>query len=129
MNARIRGGLKLDAHKTRSTRLALRAATVPERLILPLDQHAGAPSRPMVKPGDAVLLGQPIAEPYGDISAWLHAPVSGTIVSISPAPLAGEGQRGGDSSTAVPHPNLPPQAEEGVDRGFPHVVECSTIRR
>ncbi|HMN43481.1 MAG TPA: electron transport complex subunit RsxC [Povalibacter sp.] len=113
MGARIRGGLTLDANKTRSTRLALRAATVPERLILPLDQHAGAPSRPIVQPGDAVLLGQPIAEPQGDISAWLHSPVSGTILS-SPPPPAGEGQGGGDGGTAAPHPNLPPQAGEGA---------------
>ena len=31
--------------------------------MLPLDQHAGAPAVPLVKPGDRVLRGQPIAEP------------------------------------------------------------------
>ena len=29
-----------------------------------------------------MLLGQPIAEPHGDISAWLHSPVSGRVVAV-----------------------------------------------
>jgi electron transport complex protein RnfC len=33
-----------------------------------------------------VRLGQPIAEPEGPISAWLHAPVSGTVRAIEPRP-------------------------------------------
>ncbi len=84
MSARVRGGLTLDANKSRSTRTSLRSATVPQRLILPLDQHAGAPAKPIVKPGDAILLGQPIAEPHGDISAWLHSPASGSIIAVEP---------------------------------------------
>ncbi|HEY6643474.1 electron transport complex subunit RsxC [Povalibacter sp.] len=84
MTPRVRGGLRLDANKARSTRSPLRSASVPAELILPLDQHAGAPARPIVQPGEAVLLGQPIAEPHGDISAWLHSPVSGRVAAIEP---------------------------------------------
>jgi electron transport complex protein RnfC len=84
----LRGGLRLDAHKERSTQHALRPASPVETLVLPLDQHAGAPSAPLVKPGQRILLGQPIAEPRGPISAWLHSSVSGTVVAIElrPAP-------------------------------------------
>jgi Na+-translocating ferredoxin:NAD+ oxidoreductase subunit C len=81
-----RGGLRLDAHKERSTARPLGTATVPELLVLPLDQHAGAPARPLVKSGDRVRFGQPIAEPDGMISAWLHAPVSGVVRAIEPRP-------------------------------------------
>lgn len=81
MTARVRGGLKLDANKAQSTRRALRPATVPTELVLPLDQHAGAPALPIVAASDAVLMGQPIAQPHGDISAWLHSPVSGAVIS------------------------------------------------
>ncbi len=88
MNPQIRGGLKLDANKERSTRTPLRSATVPDELILPLDQHAGAAAAAIVQPGDRVLLGQPVAEPHGDISAWLHSPVSGTVVTIEPREAA-----------------------------------------
>lgn len=80
------GGLRLDAHKERSTTQPLRAASSADLMVLPLDQHAGAPATPLVKTGQRVLLGQPIAEPAGEISAWLHAPVSGSIVAIEPRP-------------------------------------------
>ena len=64
----------------------LRTASPAEHLALPLDQHAGAPATPSVQPGDRVLLGQPIAEPGGAISAWLHSPVSGTVTAIDRGP-------------------------------------------
>jgi electron transport complex protein RnfC len=80
----VRGGLRLDAHKQRSTAQPVRVASLSDRFELPLDQHAGAPAVPTVKPGDKVALGQPIAAPGGDISAWLHSPVSGEIIAIEP---------------------------------------------
>ena len=82
----VRGGLRLDAHKERSTAQALRAASPAKTLVLPLDQHAGAPAVPLIKPGERVLCGQPIAEPGGTVSAWLHSPASGTIAAIEPRP-------------------------------------------
>jgi Na+-translocating ferredoxin:NAD+ oxidoreductase subunit C len=82
----VRGGLRLNAHKQRSTEQPLRAAAAVESLVLPLDQHAGSPALPLVKPGDRVLRGQPIAEPGTAVSAWLHAPASGTIAAIEPRP-------------------------------------------
>lgn len=82
----IHGGLRLDAHKQRSRSKPLRIATAPAQVVLPLDQHGGAAATPIVSTGDTVLLGQPIAQPGGDISAWLHAPVSGTVTAIEPRP-------------------------------------------
>ncbi len=66
----------------------LRPASVPPEIIVPLDQHAGAASVPLVQKGDTVLLGQPIAQPQADISAWLHSPVSGTVTAIELRPVA-----------------------------------------
>jgi electron transport complex protein RnfC len=82
----VRGGLRLNAHTERSTEHPLRPASPVESLVLPLDQHAGAAAVPLVKPGDRVLHGQPIAEPGGEISAWLHSPASGTVAAIEPRP-------------------------------------------
>ena len=82
----VRGGLRLNAHKERSTVQPLRVASPVESLVLPLDQHAGAPAVPMVKPGERVLRGQPIAQADGAISAWLHSPVSGMVAAIEPRP-------------------------------------------
>lgn len=82
----VYGGLRLDAHIERSTAAPIRRAAAPSELVLPLDQHAGAPARPTVSPGERVLFGQPIAEPVGTISAHLHASASGTVTSIESRP-------------------------------------------
>ncbi len=83
-----RGGLRLEAHKERSTREPIVKAAAPPEAVLPLDQHAGQAAKPIAKVGDRVLLGQPIAEPTADISAWVHAPVSGHVRLIEPRPCA-----------------------------------------
>jgi electron transport complex protein RnfC len=82
----VRGGLRLDAHKERSTSQPLRAATSAPTFILPLDQHVGAPAVPMVTVGERVLRGQPLAQPGERLSAWLHSPASGTVSAIEPRP-------------------------------------------
>lgn len=86
-HSHVRGGLQLDGHKRRAA-AALRIAAAPAEVILALDQHTGLPAIALVKPGDAVALGQPIAQPQSDISAWLHAPVSGRVVAVEPRPAA-----------------------------------------
>lgn len=53
-------------------------------LVYPLSQHIGAPAEPIVKKGDAVLVGQKIAEAGGFVSAPIYATVSGTVKAIEP---------------------------------------------
>jgi electron transport complex protein RnfC len=77
------GGLHLPEHKSESTGTPIRKAAIPDRLVLPLKQHIGAPAHLLVKPGDRVLKGQMLAAPAGRISAPIHAPTSGTVVEIS----------------------------------------------
>ncbi|MCA9735222.1 electron transport complex subunit RsxC [candidate division KSB1 bacterium] len=62
-----------------------RVALVDE-YVLPLSQHLGAPSKPVVSVGEKVVRGQLIAEPGGFVSAALHASVTGKIVAIEPRP-------------------------------------------
>lgn len=52
--------------------------------VLPLSQHIGAPSKPVVKAGDRVVRGQVIAEPGGFVSTSLHAPVTGRVTAVEP---------------------------------------------
>jgi electron transport complex protein RnfC len=54
----------------------------PDELVLPLSQHLGAPSRPVVKPGDRVYRGQLIAEADGFLSVPLHASATGRVNAI-----------------------------------------------
>ena len=53
-------------------------------MVYPLSQHIGAPAKPIVKKGDAVLTGQMIAEAGGFVSAPIYATVSGTVKTIEP---------------------------------------------
>ncbi len=54
----------------------------PAEVLIPMVQHIGAPSKPIVAEGDAVLVGQKIAEAGGYIGAPIHATVSGTVKKI-----------------------------------------------
>ena len=76
------GGLHLPDHKHESSGTPVRPAALPTRLVLPLQQHIGAPAQLLVKPGDAVRKGQLLAQAQGHVSAGLHAPTSGTVVAI-----------------------------------------------
>ncbi len=49
---------------------------------MPLGQHIGQSSRPLVAIGDHVLKGETIAINNGFLSSFLHAPTSGTITAI-----------------------------------------------
>lgn len=61
-------------------------APLPKRIILPLSQHTGAPSEPIVKPWDLVKTGSLIAQPKGFISSALHSSISGQVLAIEDAP-------------------------------------------
>jgi electron transport complex protein RnfC len=85
--ARFPGGLHLSGHKQESTTLAVMPAPIPPYLVLPLQQHIGAPAKALVKVGDKVLKGQVIAQADGYVSIPLHASSSGTVVEIGLRPV------------------------------------------
>jgi electron transport complex protein RnfC len=70
-------------HKEATAALPLEIMPAPAVVQIPMSQHLGAPSKPIVAKGDSVGLGQPIAEPVGAISAWAHASVSGIVKNIA----------------------------------------------
>lgn len=55
---------------------------VPKKIVIPMSMHIGAPARPVVKAGDAVKVGQPIAENGGGLSSPIYSSVSGTVKKI-----------------------------------------------
>jgi electron transport complex protein RnfC len=87
----IHGGIHPPQNKAQSLRHPIARAPLPPELVLPLQQHSGAPAEPVVAVGEQVLKGQMIARASGALSAALHAPTSGEIVAIE--------------SRAVPHPS------------------------
>ena len=58
-------------------------------LVLLLSQHAGKPAKAIVREGQEVMRGQPIAEADGFVSAPIHAPATGVIRKIGFALDAG----------------------------------------
>jgi electron transport complex protein RnfC len=55
---------------------------LPESVIIPVSQHIGSPSIPVVKKGDYVKTGQVIATGKGFVSANIHSSVSGKVNKI-----------------------------------------------
>lgn len=88
----FKGGVRLPEGKRLSRDEPIREIPPPSRLLVSLAQNAGAPPQPVVEPGDQVERGQVIARPTGTISAFLHAPASGRIVSLKnfPHPVLGQ---------------------------------------
>ncbi len=76
------GGLTLVAYKHLSTGFAISSMEQSKQFIIPLQQHIGIISQPLVKKGERVLKGQMLAKPGNMISAAIHSPVSGTITDI-----------------------------------------------
>lgn len=58
---------------------------LPERAVIHVNQHIGAPASPIVAKGDKVKTGQLIAKASGFVSANIHSPFSGTIEKIDTA--------------------------------------------
>lgn len=85
------GGLKLAAHKHLSNESSISTIKQSKNYVVPLQQHIGVISQPLVKPGDKVLKGQMLAKPGSLISAAVHSPVSGIVTDIK--------------QHAVPHPS------------------------
>ncbi len=75
-------GVHPDDHKRPAADVPLRILPTPERVYMPLHQHVGGAARPIVIAGQKVLKGQLLAEAQGNISAPIHAPVSGIIHAI-----------------------------------------------
>ena len=67
---------------------AIRELPAPQRVVIPLSQHIGAPAAALVKKGDAVLMGQKIGEAGGFVSAPVHSSVSGKVVGIENVEIA-----------------------------------------
>jgi Na+-translocating ferredoxin:NAD+ oxidoreductase subunit C len=55
---------------------------VPESVIIPVSQHIGSPSNPVVSKGDTIKVGQLIAAGKGFVSSNIHSSVSGKVNKI-----------------------------------------------
>lgn len=80
------GGVHPPDAKRYSKDIAIEILPIPEKVIIPLSQHIGAPSKAVVNVGDIVKTGQKIADAGGFVSISMHASISGKITKIAKFP-------------------------------------------
>lgn len=78
----FKGGIHPPYNKELASGKAIKRAPVPKEVIIPLQQHIGAPNEPLVKAGDRVELGQKIGSSDAFVSAPVHSSVAGTVKDI-----------------------------------------------
>ena len=85
---RTHGGAAVPHHKN-TWDIPSPTMPPPEKVILPMQQHIGAPCIPTVKKGDHVYVGTVVGDSDAYVSAPVHASVSGTVTEITQVMLTG----------------------------------------
>ena len=82
----VRGGIHVSHHKNTAEMKVVRMAP-PSKIVLPMQQHIGAPCEPTVKVGDIVDVGQVVGDTDKFVSTPIHASVSGKVVAVGDVSL------------------------------------------
>ena len=78
----IPGGVHPPENKAQSNQSPIASIALPDEIVLPLNQHIGAPAEAIVDVGEQVLKGQLVAQAHGYVSAPVHASTSGEVIAI-----------------------------------------------
>lgn len=78
----FKGGIHPPHFKKLTEHLEIENAKDPQMVIIPLQQHIGAPCDALVSVGDNVMVGQKIGESKAFVSACVHSSVSGVVKKI-----------------------------------------------
>ena len=79
------GGIHPKYNKEMSTIITAFSTIAPKQVVIPMQQHIGAPCQALVKKGDRVLMGQKIGDNQG-LCVPVHASVSGTVKAVEMRP-------------------------------------------
>lgn len=80
----LKGGVHPAENKLTADK-PIEKAGLPKQVTIPIAQHIGAPSKPVVKKKDQVKVGDVIAKSEGFVSANIHSSVSGTVAKVDNA--------------------------------------------
>ena len=78
---KLLGNVRLPHYK-KTAGMAAVTMPPPAEVLIPMAQHIGAPSIPVVKVGDEVKVGQKIGDAQGGVSTYIYASVSGKVTKI-----------------------------------------------
>ncbi len=81
-------GVHPPSHKAATAHQPIRRMPFPDHLVIPLNQHIGKPAKLLVKKGQEVVRGEPLASADGFVSVPIHAPATGRIRDIRLMPSA-----------------------------------------
>ncbi len=89
----FKGGVHPPEKKELAEHKPIEVLPRPAMVIIPVQQHIGAPAEPIVQIGDFVKTGQKICEPKGFVSVPSHASITGTVkaIEVRPHPTGGNG--------------------------------------
>jgi electron transport complex protein RnfC len=116
--AAFKGGVHPPERKEATSSSATVWASIPERLVVPMSQHLGAPCQPIVAVGDRVKRGQLIGSVDAMVSAPVHSPVDGEVTAIGPWLSTG--------GTRVTSVTIVPDAEQDLGTFVP--IEGDDVR-
>ncbi len=85
-------GVHPSYHKELTAHKRTEGAPLPKKVIIPLQQHIGAPCKPLVKKKDTVEEGQLIGEAVSFVAAPVHASISGKVKDVGDYPYPGGGK-------------------------------------
>ena len=79
------GGIHPKENKFYAENAPVRVFPETDIVVIPMQQHIGAPCKPLVKKGDPVTMGQKIGDNTG-LCVPVHASVSGKVKAVEPRP-------------------------------------------
>ena len=79
------GGIHPKENKQYAEDKAIQVFPEPDLLVIPMQQHIGAPCLPLVKKGDPVTVGQKLGDNQG-LCVPVHSPVSGKVKAVEMRP-------------------------------------------
>lgn len=86
------GGIHPKDSKKYTADKSIEVPPLPDKVIIPMSQHIGAPCSPVVKVGDMVKKGQVIGKSDAFMHSPIHASISGKVTEISEMPHASKGK-------------------------------------
>jgi Na+-translocating ferredoxin:NAD+ oxidoreductase subunit C len=81
-----KGGIHPEEHKELTEHLSIEEMPLPDRVVLPLSMHFGAPAKPVVQKKQEVQEGDVVATVEKALGASIHSSVTGVVKAIEPWP-------------------------------------------
>jgi electron transport complex protein RnfC len=85
---KFHGGVHPPEQKFLTNNKPIRPISLPEVLILPIQQHIGVEGKLLVNEGDKVLKGQQLSLSTSPMAVPIHAPTSGKVIAIKKSTIA-----------------------------------------